>query len=64
MVRMLTEGVRRMELDLPDLSADLIARPFVRVVPLKSARAFTEGRIVPLTAATSRSVAAYLRIRR
>jgi site-specific recombinase XerD len=67
MIRMLTEGVRRMELiqlELPDLSADLIARPFVRVVPLKSARAFTEGRIVPLTAATSRSVAAYLRIRR
>ena len=55
MIRMLTEGVRRMELiqlELPDLSADLIARPFVRVVPLKSARAFTEGRIVPLTAAT------------
>jgi site-specific recombinase XerD len=67
MIRMLTEGVRRMELiqlELPDLSADLIARPFVRVVPLKSARAFTEGRIVPLTPATSRSVVAYLRIRR
>jgi site-specific recombinase XerD len=41
MIRMLTEGVRRMELiqlELPDLSSDLIARPFVRVVPLKSAR--------------------------
>jgi len=41
MIRMLTEGVRRMELiqlELPDLSSDLIARPFVRVVPLKSTR--------------------------
>jgi integrase/recombinase XerD len=67
MIRMLTEGVRRMELiqlELPDLSSDLIARPFVRVVPLKSARAFTEGRIVPLATATSRSLAAYLRVRR
>ena len=67
MIRMLTEGVRRMELiqlELPDLSSDLIARPFVRVVPLKSARAFTEGRIVPLAAATSRSLASYLRVRR
>ena len=35
MIRVLTEGVRRMELiqlGLPDLSSDLIARPFVRVV--------------------------------
>jgi site-specific recombinase XerD len=67
MIRMLTEGVRRMELiqlELPDLSSDLIARPFVRVVPLKSARAFSEGRIVPLSPATARSLAAYLRVRR
>lgn len=52
------------QLELPDLSSDLIARPFVRVVPLKSARAFSEGRIVPLAAATSRSLSAYLRVRR
>jgi hypothetical protein len=41
MIRMLTEGVRREELaqqQLTDLSEDLIARPFVRVVPLKGAR--------------------------
>ena len=38
-------------MELPDLSSDLIARPFVRVVPLKSARAFSEGRLVLLAAA-------------
>jgi site-specific recombinase XerD len=67
MIRVLTEGVRRMEviqLELPDLSSDLIARPLVRVVPLKSARAFSEGRIVPLSPATARAALAYLRVRR
>jgi site-specific recombinase XerD len=67
MIRVLTEGVRRMELiqlELTDLSSDLIARPFVRVVPLKGGRAYSEGRIVPLCAATARAVAAYLRVRR
>ena len=67
MIRVLTEGVRRMELiqlELTDLSSDLIARPFVRVVPLKGARAYSEGRIVPLAPATARAVAAYLRVRR
>ena len=51
MIRMLTEGVRREELaqqQITDLSEDLIARPFVRVVPLKGARGFSEGRLVPL----------------
>ena len=46
MIRMLTEGVRREELaqqQITDLSEDLIARPFVRVVPLKDARDFSEG---------------------
>jgi hypothetical protein len=50
MIRVLTEGVRRMELiqlELTDLSSDLIARPFVRVIPLKAARAYSEGRIHP-----------------
>jgi site-specific recombinase XerD len=50
MIRMLTEGVRREELaqqEISDLSEDLIARPFVRVVPLKGAREFTQGRLVP-----------------
>ncbi|HEY1914624.1 MAG TPA: hypothetical protein VGH27_03520 [Streptosporangiaceae bacterium] len=66
-IRMLTEGVRRAELaqqQTGDLSADLIAQPFVRVVPLKGARASSEGRIVPLSVATSRAVVAYLRVRR
>jgi len=67
MIRVLTEGVRRTELiqlQTTDLSTDLIAQPFVRVVPLKGGRAYTEGRIVPLAAATARAVVAYLRVRR
>jgi integrase/recombinase XerD len=66
-IRMLTEGVRRAELaqqQTGDLSADLIAQPFVRVIPLKGARASSEGRIVPLATATSRAVVTYLRVRR
>src|SRR5581483_11376587 len=50
-IRMLTEGVRRTELvqqRLDDLPMDVIARPYVRVVPLKGARAEDEGRIVTL----------------
>ena len=42
MIRMLTEGVRRTELvqqQICDLPVDVIAQPFVRVVPLKGARA-------------------------
>jgi site-specific recombinase XerD len=67
MIRMLTERDRRAELvqiQLDDLPLDLIARPFVRVVPLKGARAEEEGRIVPLTLATARAIAVYLRARR
>ena len=48
-IRMLTEGVRRTELvqlQTNDLPVDVIAQPFVRVVPLKGARASVEGRIV------------------
>jgi site-specific recombinase XerD len=66
MIRMLTEGVRRAELvqqRLDDLPMDLIARPYVRVVPLKGARAEEEGRIVPLSTATARAIAVYLRAR-
>ena len=51
-IRVFTEGVRRTELvqmQIEDLSADLMARPFARVVPLKGARAYSEGRIVPFT---------------
>jgi integrase/recombinase XerD len=67
MIRMLTEGVRRTELvqqQTTDLPVDVIAQPFVRVVPLKGARGSTEGRIVPLAPATARALAAYLRARR
>ena len=66
-IRMLTEGVRRAELvqmRLADLPADLIATPYVRVVPLKGARAEEEGRIVPLTPETARAIVTYLRARR
>jgi len=67
LIRMLTEGVRRTELtqiQTSDLPVDVIAQPFVRVVPLKGARASTEGRIVPLSPATARALVAYLRARR
>jgi site-specific recombinase XerD len=67
MIRMLTEGVRRAELvqvRLADLLVDLISTPFVRVVPLKGARAEDDGRIVPLTPETARAIVAYLRARR
>ncbi|HTU76972.1 MAG TPA: hypothetical protein VMG38_25970 [Trebonia sp.] len=66
-IRMLTEGVRRAELvqmRLANLPADLIATPFVGVVPLKGARAEDEGRIVPLTPETARAIVGYLRVRR
>lgn len=67
LIRMLTEGMRRTELiqlQITDLPADVIAQRFVRVVPLKGARGSTEGRLVPLSAATARALAAYLRARR
>jgi site-specific recombinase XerD len=67
MVRLLTEGVRREELaqiHLQDLSADLIASPFVRAVPLKGAREYSQGRLVPLAASSARALTAYLRVRR
>jgi integrase/recombinase XerD len=66
-IRVFTEGVRLTELaqmEIDDLSADLIVRPFARVVPLKGARAYSEGRIVPFTPMTARAVVAYLRVRR
>lgn len=66
-IRMLTEGVRREELaqmETGDLPENLIASPFVRVVPLKEARASSQGRLVPLSLVTARALAAYLRIRR
>ena len=67
MIRMLTEGVRREELaqqQITDLSEDLITRPFVRVVPLKGARDFSEGRLVPLMMRSAQALTDYLRVRR
>jgi integrase/recombinase XerD len=67
MIRMLTEGVRREELaqqEVTDLSEDLIARPFVRVVPLKGARDFSDGRLVPRMMTSAQALVAYLRVRR
>ena len=67
MIRILTEGVRRAELAqtrMADLPADLIATPYVRVVPLKGARAEDEGRNVPVTPETARAIVTYLRTRR
>jgi site-specific recombinase XerD len=67
LIRFLCEGVRRTEvtqLRVNDLSADLVMHPFVRVTPLKGARAEDEGRLVPLSPATARAIVAYLRYRR
>jgi integrase/recombinase XerD len=67
LIRLLCEGVRRTEvtqLQMSDLSADLIARPFIRVTPLKGARAQETGRLVPLSPGTARALVAYLRFRR
>jgi integrase/recombinase XerD len=66
-IRMLTEGVRRTELaqiEIRDLSEDLVARPFVRVVPLKGAGEFSRSRLVPLMTVTATALSAYLRARR
>lgn len=66
-IRMLTEGVRREELaqiQVQDLSADLIANPFARLVPLKGAREFSQGRLVPLMLPSAQALMAYLRVRR
>ena len=44
-----------MQIGLGDRPADLIARPYIRVVPLKGARAADEGRMVPLTLSTAKA---------
>lgn len=67
LIRFLCEGVRRTEatqLRVNDLSADLVMHPFVRVTPLKGARAEDEGRLVPLSPTTARAIVGYLRFRR
>lgn len=67
LIRVLSEGLRRTEviqMQMRDLPLDLVMQPVVRVVPLKGARAEDAGRLVPLSEATARSMAAYLRARR
>jgi len=67
LIRVLTEGLRRTEITgmrMTDLPLDLVGQRVIRVVPLKGARAEEEGRMVLVTAATARAVAAYLRVRR
>jgi len=46
------------------LPADVIKDPVIRVVPLKSARASGEGRLIVLAPASARALAIYLRARR
>ena len=67
LIRVLREGVRRTELiqvQTSDLPVDVIAQPLVRVVPLKGARGYAQGRLVPLPPATALALVAYLRARR
>jgi site-specific recombinase XerD len=67
LIRLLCEGLRRTEITqmrIEDLPTDVVLQPLVRVVPLKGARAEDSGRLVPLSAATARALAAYLRMRR
>ncbi len=62
-----SEGIRRQELlgmVMHTLPADLLKNPVFRLVPLKSARAAGEGRLVSLAPATARALAVYLRARR
>jgi hypothetical protein len=46
------------------LPADVIKNPLIRLVPLKSARAAGEGRLIALAPASARALAIYLRVRR
>lgn len=62
-----SEGIRRSELlgmTMHMLPADVIRNPMIRLVPLKGARAFGEGRLIVLAPATARALAIYLRARR
>jgi len=67
LIRVLSEGLRRTEvvqMQMEDLPLDLVVDRLIRVVPLKGARADDSGRLVPLSHATARAIAAYLRARR
>jgi integrase len=67
LIRVLTDGLRRTEVTemrMTDLPLDLVGQRLIRVVPLKGALAGEEGRVVPVAAATARSIAAYLGVRR
>jgi hypothetical protein len=67
MIRMLTEGVRRTEQvqrRIDDLPREPDHQPVCPRRPAQGTRAEEEGRIVPLSVATARSFAVYLRARR
>ena len=68
MIRILrSEGIRRSELlgmVMHALPADVITSPVLRLVPLKGARAYGEGRLIVLAPASARALAIYLRARR
>jgi integrase/recombinase XerD len=62
-----SEGIRRTELlsmVMHTLPADVIKSPLIRLVPLKSARAAGEGRLIAVAPASARALAIYLRVRR
>jgi site-specific recombinase XerD len=62
-----SEGIRRSELlgmAMHALPADVITSPVLRLVPLKGARAYGEGRLIALAPASARALAIYLRARR
>jgi integrase/recombinase XerD len=62
-----SEGIRRSEflgMTMHALPADVIRNPMIRLVPLKGARAFGEGRLIALAPASARALAIYLRARR
>lgn len=65
-IRVFTEGARLSEvtqIQIPDLSPELLAQPYARVEPLKAARKYDTGRIVYFQTATGRALLSYLRIR-
>jgi integrase/recombinase XerD len=49
---------------MTDLPLDLVSQRVIRVVPLKGARSEEEGRVVLVSPAAARAIAAYLRARR
>ena len=66
LIRVFTEGpcvTEVAQMELADLSPDMIAQPYARLVPLKAARQFTEGRWRPFAPSTGKAIMVYLRVR-